>query len=117
MVTPTYEVFPDIQVVVDLAIKDDSAGPVLVRHGLGAAGEINHAQSAHGKSNTALQEESVFVWTAMLEAQVHALQVGTFDRGAIVQDAGDSTHSDYPVLPSFSIGPMDFGRAAVIVRL
>ena len=61
------QVLLELDVVEDLAVEGDPDGIVLVAHGLGAAGEVDDAESRVGESSAGLEVDAVRVGAAVVE--------------------------------------------------
>src|ERR1044071_5442500 len=92
--SPRRKISHQFDVVVNLAIEDDTDCAVLVENRLVAAGQIDDAEAAVSESDVAAHEESLTVRTAVAERGRHPAQQVLIDpRGTIGQtDSCDSTH-------------------------
>ena len=86
--------------VVDLAVEDDPAGAVFVRHRLMSAGSVDDRETPVPEHHTVAFVEPVAVGTSMGERRVHALDRRSRLRSELAierEDAGDATHGVSPV--------------------
>ena len=66
--------FPELTVVVDLAIEDGPDAPVFASHGLVSGREIDDLEPSHGEARRALDEHAFVVGPAVRDPVVHPLE-------------------------------------------
>ncbi len=88
------------EVVEDLAVVDDEDAPVLVRHGLRPARQVDHAQSNVGEADPLIHVQPETVGAAVSDDARHPLQdLGGDAYGASASDPGDAAHQVFPATP------------------
>ena len=84
-----------LAMVVDLAVKDDGEGAVLLKNRLLTAREVDNAQAAHCHPDVTLDKESIIVRTTVDYLSVHRGQDVALNAASVIriQDSADSAHS------------------------
>jgi hypothetical protein len=91
----TEQLFPEFQVVEDLAVEGDPQRRVLVAHGLLAAGEVNDAEPGMRQTHAVLRVKSGIVRPAMSQHPNHPLEgIRSDGRSIEIEYAGYATHND-----------------------
>ena len=91
----TEQLFPEFQVVEDLAVEGDPQRRVLVAHGLLAAGEVNDAEPGMRQTHAVLSVKSGIVRPAMSQHPNHPLEgIRSDGRSIEIEYAGYATHND-----------------------
>ncbi len=94
------------EVVEDLAVVDDEDAPVLVRHGLRPARQVDHAQSNVGEADPLIHVQPETVGAAVSDDARHPLQdLGGDAYGASASDPGDAAHQSGKPSPRTCRGP------------
>lgn len=102
-------------VIENFAVERDPNGPVLVGHGLSAAGEVDDTKASMAQSNPTMgiEVDAAVIRTAMAQGWQHAAHV----RGAYLSprrergDAGNSTH-DYAVMKAGLVATAGISNSA-----
>jgi len=93
LVTELFQLRTEFEVVVDLAVEDDSRRAILVVNGLLAAFEVDDGEAAHREADGTVDVVSVFVRAAMTNRIAHAGQERFVNRLAVVSNqSNDATH-------------------------
>jgi hypothetical protein len=78
--TLLYQLFPELDVVEDLAIEGNVEPPVCGGHGLSSTFDVNDAESSVSQARLCIMEDTNVIWTAMPNAHDHSVkQVQIYD--------------------------------------
>src|SRR3984893_14507799 len=89
------QLFPEFEVVEDLAVEGDPERRVLVAHGLLATGKVDDAKPGVRQPHAVFRVKSGIVGPAMSQHADHPLQGFRSDGGSIeIEYAGYATHND-----------------------
>ena len=92
-----FELVPQLEVVVDLAVVNDADVPVLVRHRLCTAGDIDHAQPHVREADPVVCVEAEPIGPTMPDRGRHALeQLGRDAARPLAGDACQAAHQPAP---------------------
>ncbi len=96
-VTAHLELVPQLEVIVDLAVVDHADVPVLVRHRLRAAGDIDHAQPHVREADPVVRVQAEPIGPTMPDRGRHALeQLGRYAARPLAGDACQAAHQPCP---------------------
>ncbi len=92
-VSEFFELLAQLEIVVDLAVKNDPRRAILIVNRLLPALEIDDREAAHCQADGSVDIEAVFVRAAMPDRFIHAGQQRFVNRLAVVSnESNDSTH-------------------------
>src|SRR5687767_15956312 len=74
LVAEILELFPDFFIVVDLAVKNDPGGAVLIGDRLLAGFQIDNRKTTHRHSDMPLDIEAILVRPAVADCLIHAIE-------------------------------------------
>src|SRR5678815_2330754 len=88
-----FELFAQLEVVIDFTVKDDPGCAITVVNGLLTTLEVNDRQASHRQTDRAIDVESVFVGTTVTNCLVHPSQQSLVNRFSVVSNESyDATH-------------------------
>ena len=89
-----FQFAPQLQKIIDLAIKHDPYGLFLIRHRLVATAEINDRKTPKAEAKRAGKEKSFIIWASMNQRPSHPLNVIEADGALILKIvlAANTTH-------------------------
>src|SRR6266550_2468937 len=94
-----FQLLPQLEIVVDLAVEDYPRCLILIMNRLLTAFEIDDRETAHSQSHRTANVKAVFVGTAMPYRRAHSRQQHFIDRSCVVMDYSyDSTYTTMGLL-------------------
>src|SRR5205085_526446 len=88
-----FQLRPQFEIVVDLAVENDPRAAVLVVNRLRSAFEIDDCEAAHSETDGAVEVEAIVVGTTMTNRIAHSRQQLLVNRLSVVSnDTYNSTH-------------------------
>jgi hypothetical protein len=92
-VTQFFELFPQLEIVVDLAVEDYPGTAISIVNGLLTAFEVDNCEATHRQTHRAVDVEAILVRPAVTNGVIHPRQQFLVNWFSVVSnDAYDSTH-------------------------
>jgi hypothetical protein len=91
---PGLEIFPYGQVIVDLAVKDNRNGLILIHHGLVSSGDIDDGKASDSDADVPVEIKPFIVRSPVVNHTGHIFQDSAVDRPLriTIHNAADTAH-------------------------